>query len=118
MSGRHRIVLGRYADAADGAARRSAASWSCSTVRSGDYERMVAAAVERVRRHFGRRNRARGNKYAKVAYAYFKRRGWRKTGLSQSSFFHALKKVKDFFEADKHWAGLTNRRRSRRRRLE
>ena len=118
MSGRHRIVLGRYADAADGAARRSAASWSCSTVRSGDYERMVAAAVERVRRHFGRRNRARGNKYAKVAYAYFKRRGWRKTGLPQSSFFHALKKVKDFFEADKHWAGLTNRRRSRGRGLE
>ena len=56
--------------------------------------------------------------YARVAYAYFKRRGWRKTGLPESSFFHALKKVKDFFEADKHWAGLTNRRRSRGGRLE
>ena len=64
-------------------------------------------------RHFGRRD-----KYAKVAYAYFKRRSWRKTGLPESSFFHALKKVKDFFEADKHWTGLTNRRRSRGGRLE
>ena len=64
-------------------------------------------------RHFGR-----GDKYAKVAYAYFKRRSWRKTGLPESSFFHALKKVKDFFEADKHWTGLTNRRRSRGGRLE
>ena len=69
-------------------------------------------------RHFGRRDKALGNKYAKVAYAYFKRRSWRKTGLSESSFFHALKKVKDFFEADKHWTGLTNRRRSRGGRLE
>ena len=118
MSGRHRIVLGRYADAADGAARRSAASWGRGAVRSGDYERMAAAAVERVRRHFGRRSKTMGDKYAKVAYAYFKRRSWHKTGLPQSSFFHALKKVKDFFEADKHWAGLTNRRRRRGRRLE
>ena len=69
-------------------------------------------------RHFGRRDKALGNKYAKVAYAYFKRRSWRKTGLPESSFFHALKKVKDFFEADKHWTGLTNRRRSRGGRLE
>ena len=117
MSGRHRMVLGRYSDAAEGAARLPAA-WSGCAVRSGDYERMVAAAVERVRRHFGRSDKAQGNKYAKVAYAYFKRRGWHKTGLPESSFFHALKKVKDFFEGDKHWAGLTNRRRSRGGRLE
>ena len=54
----------------------------------------------------------------KTLDAYFKRRGWHKTGLPESSFFHALKKVKDFFEVDKHWAGLTNRRRSRGGRLE
>ena len=59
-----------------------------------DRERLVKSAVERVRRHFGRRNRGRGNKYAKVAYAYFKRRGWRKTGLPRRTFFHALKKVR------------------------
>ena len=100
MSGRHHMVLGRYSDAAEGAARLPAA-WSGCAVRSGDYERMVAAAVERVRRHFGRRNGARGNKYARVAYAYFKRRGWRKTGLPRRTFFHALKKVRDFFHACK-----------------
>ena len=101
MSGRHRIVLGRYADAADGAARRSTVVWGCGAVRSGDYERMAAAAVERVRRHFGRSDKAQGNKYAKVAYAYFKRRGWHKTGLPRRTFFHALKKVRDFFHACK-----------------
>ena len=114
---RERIVLGRRADVAETAALRSSSVWD-GTARTFDRERLVRSAVERVRRHFGRRNRARGNKYARVAYAYFKRRGWRKTGLPESSFFHALKKVKDFFEADKHWAGLTNRRRSRGGRLE
>ena len=114
---RERIVLGRRADVAETAARFSVSVWS-NAARTFDKERLVKSAVERVRRHFGRRNRARGNKYARVAYTYFKRRGWRKTGLPESSFFHALKKVKDFFEADKHWTGLTNRRRSRGGRLE
>ena len=100
MSGRHRMVLGRYADAAEGAARLPAA-WGGGAIRSGDYERMVAAAVERVRRHFGRRDKEAGNKYAKVAYAYFKRRSWHKTGLPRRTFFHALKKVKDFLYACK-----------------
>ena len=114
---RERIVLGRRADVAESAARLSASVWA-NTARTFDRERLVKNAVERVRRHFGRRDKALGNKYAKVAYAYFKRRSWRKTGLPESSFFHALKKVKDFFEADKHWTGLTNRRRSRGGRLE
>ena len=112
-----RIVLGRRADVAESAARLSASVWS-GAARTFDRERLVKNAVERVRRHFGRRSKVRGDKYAKVAYAYFKRRSWRKTGLPESSFFHALKKVKDFFEADKHWTGLTNRRRSRGGRLE
>ena len=93
---RERIVLGRRADVAETAARFSVSVWS-NAARTFDKERLVKSAVERVRRHFGRRNRARGNKYARVAYTYFKRRGWRKTGLPESSFFHALKKVKDFF---------------------
>ena len=114
---RERIVLGRRADVAETAARLSASVWD-GAARTFDRERLVRSAVERVRRHFGRRDKAKGNKYAKVAYAYFKRRGWHKTGLPESSFFHALKKVKNFFEVDKHWAGLTNRRRSRGGRLE
>ena len=114
---RERIVLGRRADVAETAERLSVSVWA-NTARTFDRERLVKSAVERVRRHFGRRNKARGDKYAKVAYAYFKHRSWHKTGLPESSFFHALKKVKDFFEADKHWAGLTNRRRSRGGRLE
>ena len=95
----HRIVLGRYSDAAEGAARLSASTRS-GTDRTNDSARLIKDAVERVRRHFGRGSRMRGNKYARVAYAYFRRRSWYKTGLSKSSFFHALKKVKDFFEAD------------------
>ena len=78
------------------AALRSSSVWD-GAARAFDRERLVKSAVERVRRHFGRRNRARGNKYARVAYAYFKRRGWRKTGLPRRTFFHALKKVKVFF---------------------
>ena len=108
MSGRHRIVLGRYADAADGAARRSTAVWSCSTVRSGDYERMVAAAVERVRRHFGRRSKTMGNKYSRVARAYFHHRKWKGLGIPRRSFSHALKKVKDFLRACKHGSKSTS----------
>ena len=69
-------------------------AWYC---RHFDRERIVRSAVERVRRHFGRRDKAKGNKYARVAYAYFKRRGWRKTGLPRRTFFHALKKVKVFY---------------------
>ena len=101
MSGRHRMVLGRYADAADGAARRSAAFWGCGAVRSGDYERMAAAAVERVRRHFGRRSKTMGDKYSRVARAYFHHRNWKELGIPRRSFSHALKKVKDFLYACK-----------------
>ena len=109
---RERIVLGRDADVAETAARMAVPVWR-GAAGTFDRERLVKSAVERVRRRFGRRNRKRGNKYAKVAYAYFMRRSWYKTGLPESSFFHALKKVKDFFEADKHWAGLSRRRRGR-----
>ena len=46
--------------------------------------------------------------YARVAYAYFKRRGWRKTGLPRRTFFHALKKVKVFLYACKQRAKPTS----------
>ena len=100
MSGRHRMVLGRYSDAAEGAARLPAA-WSGCAVRSGDYERMVAAAVERVRRHFGKRSKTMGNKYSRVARAYFHHREWKWVGIPRRSFSHALKKVRDFLDACK-----------------
>ena len=109
---RERIVLGRRADVAETAARVSVSAWS-RAARTFDRERLAKNAVERVRRHFGRKSKARGNKYARVAYAYFQHRSWYETGLSKSSFFHALKKVKDFFEADKHWLELVNRCRRR-----
>ena len=107
MSGRHRMVLGRYSDAAEGAARLPAA-WSGCAVRSGDYERMVAAAVERVRRHFGRRSKTMGDKYSRVARAYFHHRKWKELGIPRRSFSHALKKVKDFLRACKHGAKSTS----------
>ena len=106
MGGKHRMVLGRYQDAKLGAERlvgvgssswreRESSSWraECSTSEL-EFKRMVNAAVERVRRRFG-------NKYAKVARAYFKRKPWQKTGLPRRTFYHALKKVKDFFHACK-----------------
>ena len=99
MGMRNRIVLGRYQDARIGAERLvGVTSWSsraeCSTSELG-FKKMVNAAVERVRRRFG-------NKYAKVARAYFNRKPWQKTGLPRRTFYHALKKVKDFFHADKY----------------
>ena len=103
---RERIVLGRRADVAETAERLSVSVWA-NTARTFDRERLVKNAVERVRRHFGRRNKARGDKYAKVAYAYFKHRSWHKTGLPRRTFFHALKKVRNFFGGCKQRAKST-----------
>ena len=103
---RERIVLGRRADVAETAARFSVSAWS-RAARTFDRERLAKNAVERVRRHFGRKNKTRGNKYARVAYAYFRHRSWRKTGLPRRTFFHALKKVKDFFTGCKQRAKST-----------
>lgn len=119
MGGKHRMVLGRYQDAklgaervlVGGSSRSCSGSWSWRERESGscrgrereraecstselEFKRMVNAAVERVRRRFG-------NKYAKVARAYFNRKPWQKTGLPRRTFYHALKKVKDFFHACK-----------------
>ena len=58
---------------------------------------MVHVVVERVRRRFG-------NRYARVASAYFRRKRWEAAKVPRRTFFHALKKVKDFLQADKHWA--------------
>ena len=107
---RERIVLGRKADVAETAARLSGSVWG-GAVRTFDRERLVKNAVERVRRHFGRKNKARGDRYAKVAYAYFKRRSWHKSGIPERSFFHALKKVKDFLHACKQRAESASARR-------
>ena len=72
---------------------------------------MARAAVERVRRQFG-------NRYARIASAYFRRKRWEAAKVPRRTFFHALKKVKDFLQADKHWAKLHSARRKRARRLD
>ena len=117
----HRMVLGRYADVRETASLVFPDPDSVSRIVDAqtpvkaieERKQKINAVVERVRRHFGRKNKTRGNKYARVAYAYFRHRSWRKTGLPRRTFFHALKKVKDFFEADKHWLELVNRCRRR-----
>ena len=98
-----RTVLGRYADATGAASRLSVPVWNAAT-HTTDRNRRVKDAVERVRRHFGRTDKARGNKYARVAYAYFQHRSWQQTGISRRTFFHAKKKVKIFLEACKQRA--------------
>ena len=69
--------------------------------REVDFDQLVAAAVERVRRRFSSRGRNQGNKYARVAYAWLKHRKWQAVSIPRRTFFHALKKVKDFFYAQK-----------------
>ena len=66
-----------------------------------DFDQLVAAAVERVRRRFSFRGRNQGNKYARVAYAWLKHRKWQAVSIPRRTFFHSLKKVKDFFYAQK-----------------
>ena len=98
-----RTVTGRYADAAEAASRLSAHVWNAAS-QVTDRAQLVKDAVERVRRHFGRTNRKRGNRYARVAYAFFQHRSWQQTGIPRRTFFHAKKKVKIFLEACKQRA--------------
>ena len=53
------------------------------------------------RRRFSSRGRNQGNKYARVAYAWLKHRKWQAVCIPRRTFFHALKKVKDFFYTPK-----------------
>jgi hypothetical protein len=52
-------------------------------------------------RHFDR------ERIVDKAYAYFKHRSWHKTGLPRRTFFHALKKVRNFFGGCKQRAKST-----------
>ena len=104
---RERIVLGHRADVAETAALRSSSVWD-GAVRTFDRERLVRSAVERVRRHFGRRSKAMGDKYSRVARAYFHHRNWKELGFPRRTFSHALKKVKDFLRACKHGSKSTS----------
>ena len=103
---RERLVLGRDADVAETAARMAS---SYSAFASGGCDarerrnRMVNAVVERVRRRLG-------NKCARVARAYFNCKPWEKAGLPERTFYHALKKVRIFLGADKHWVKSRSRR--------
>ena len=104
-----RIVLGHVHDVRQTASLFAADPLSViriinaldSPSRECGFDRLVAAAIERVRRHFSSRSHSRGNKYARVAYAWLKQRNWRLLGIPRRTFFHALKKVKDFFYAQK-----------------
>ena len=104
---RERIVLGRRADVAETAARLSVSVWA-NTAQTFDRESLVKNAVERVRRHFGRKNKAMGDRYSRVARAYFHHRKWNEVGIPRRSFSHALKKVKDFLYACKQRAESTS----------
>ena len=102
MGGKHRTVLGRHEDARIGAAKTGVGSaFATTSLPKHDRERMIKAAQERARRYFGKQKTK--NNYAIVTRAYFDHLPWQKTGLPRSSFFHALKKVKKFFQSDKHW---------------
>ena len=122
MSGRHRMVLGRYRDAKLGAEKLvGVSSWSSrgrevgvtswSSRERGEVKKLVNAFVARVRRRFG-------DKYAKVALAYIHDRHWSKTGIPKPTFYYALKKIEKSFDADKHWAILRSARRRKPRRLD
>ena len=112
MSGRHRMVLGRYRDAKLGAERVVRAESCGSSGGCGlELTKLVNAFVARVRRRFG-------DKYAKVALAYIHDRHWSKTGIPKPTFYYALKKIEKSFDADKHWAILRSARRRKPRRLD
>jgi len=49
--------------------------------REVDFDQLVAAAVERVRRRFSSRGHNQGNKYARVAYAWWKHRKWQAVSI-------------------------------------
>ena len=107
LVGGRRIVLGHAYDVRQTASLFAADPLSViriinaldSPSRECGFDRLVAAAIERVRRHFSSRSHSRGNKYARVAYAWLKQRNWRLLGIPRRTFFHALRKIKDFFEA-------------------
>ena len=92
-----RITLGFAADAAETCALTMADPnaterilAACDGYRDdGDWSHEMHNVVETVRYHLG-------NKHAKVAYAYFHHRPWRKTGMKKATFYKMLKKVKLF----------------------
>ena len=103
MGGKHRTVLGRHEDARIGAAKTGAANaFATTSLSKDDRERMIKAAQERARRFFEKR-KTKIN-YARVTRAYFEHWPWQKSGLPKRTFFHARKKVENFFKARKHWA--------------
>ena len=90
-----RITLGFAADAAETCALTLADPYATERIFAAcdghlyddDWSHEMHNVIETVRYHLG-------NKHAKVAYAYFHRRTWRKTGMKKSTFYKMLKKVK------------------------
>jgi hypothetical protein len=80
-----RIVLGHVHDVRQTASLLAADPLSVFRIldaldppsREVDFDQLVAAAVERVRRRFSSRGRNQGNKYARVAYAWLKHKNGR-----------------------------------------
>ena len=92
-----RITLGFAADAAETAALTMADTLATERIyaacdgiqEESDWSCEMHNVIETVRYHLG-------NECAKVAYAYFHRRPWRKTGMKKPTFYKRLKKVKIF----------------------
>ena len=103
----NRIVLGHARDVRETASKSMADPHATSRILDAldplpgmfCIEHMIAAATERTRRHFAKRSCLMGNKYARVAYAWFMHRKWCLLKIPRRTFFHALRKVKDFFHA-------------------
>ncbi|MBR5548175.1 MAG: hypothetical protein IKU71_00450 [Kiritimatiellae bacterium] len=62
-------------------------------------ERLKRKLVKRVWRHFGKRSRTMGKRYACIARAMLSgRQTWKRKGIPERTFRDARKKIQDFFQ--------------------
>ena len=88
MGGKHRTVLGRHEDVRVGAAKTGAGIvFAKGTCKQNCWSSEIHDIVEAVRYHTD-------NDYARVAYAMFHKRSWKKTKLKKSTFYKMKKEVK------------------------
>ena len=88
MGKRNKTVVGRYEDVRIGAAKTgSANAFAEGTGKPLYWSREIHDIVEAVRYHTD-------NDYARVAYAIFHKRSWKKTRLKRSTFYKMRNEVK------------------------
>ena len=88
MGKRNKTVVGRYEDVRIGAAKTgSANAFAEGTGKPLYWSREIHDIVEAVRYHTD-------NDYARVAYAIFHKRSWKKTRLKRSTFYKMKNEVK------------------------